>query len=245
MLAVQALTNRVANYNYPQCDQTNNLSLFSKSATQKPLTRRHTIQSMPLSSASLLVNPNCENQAYDIHLTKNINLENQLVPNQIILQSPSKNYADSKAYVGSFNQVTQSPQRRQSSLKPDDRLACYEKQEEVEDTFNLELDASVSCKHVNNHFNNDFYRLCSGEAFEESSENNLNHCNYSNSNNSLQMQRNLHIKKLNAKDKTHLQEHPNSNSHVSNPLSLFDQWLVNKNLNGESNFVCLNSSKKQ
>ena len=88
------------------------------------------------------------------------------------------------------------------------------KEKEEEET---EEDNNNDLKQVNNNFNNDFYRLCSGgEMFEnESSENNLNYlCQTKSNGMGLKCQQQY----LGAVGGSNLTNHVNT---------LFDQWLSN------------------
>jgi hypothetical protein len=222
MMAAEALTAKIAT----STTYTKNANIYSKhndcyfvdrsyksefikhQSTKSLLTRRHTIQSMTRATTTPPSPPSSKTSFryannFDIHYAKHINLDNQLKTSLRAPTSPTLHCHDSKAYVGSFNQVKQF---HQFLLPMHHHLSNVnvntKEEEETEEDNNNDL------KQVNNNFNNDFYRLCSGgEILEnESSENNLNYlCQAKGNANGYKCQSNL-------------------TNHVN---TLFDQWLSN------------------
>ena len=192
-------------------------------STKSLITRRHTIQSMTRATTTPPSPPSSKTSFryannFDIHYAKHINLDNQLKTSLRAPTSPTLHCHDSKAYVGSFNQVQQSPHRRSEQFHEFvlplrhhlSNMNVNTKEEETEEDNNNDL------KQVNNNFNNDFYRLCSGgEIFEnESSENNLNYlCQTKGNANANKCQQ--HVGAVGGSNLT---------NHVN---TLFDQWLSN------------------
>ena len=232
MIAARALTTAIQQKKQDSCGTYNMDNSFSNHMQQRPvLARRHTIQSMSTSNAA--TTPASLQTKIDVEKAESKLASPVAYLKPVSPCSPIIN-VDSKAYVGSFTQTNMSPHRRYASLKQkythtdiinlDNMLTGAPRALQEESTS---CNHSSGAKKVNNNFNNEFYRLCSGDTFE--SENNLNGWTHS-SNSSLQIQKQLHIQKLNAKEKQQQQQHERASNLTDHVNSLFDQWLVNSNL---------------
>ena len=237
------------NHHYRHCSNENDFLFdhetfkneFKRPNTRSLITRRHTIQSMTKRTSSppiLMMHHRSfkqqEETNYDIHYAKHITLDNQLV--SPLLKTPSPKYTtttntntstksptspychDTKAYVGSFNQAQQLPCTHHLLL-PSHRKLSLNITNEFRNSTPPFLDKTTDLKQVNNNFNNDFYRLCSGETFffdNETSENNLNYL----SQQTVTTPRNME----NSNGNNLATTSSNLTNHVN---TLFDQWLSN------------------
>jgi hypothetical protein len=239
MMAVKAVVNSAAVNSNSATPAHNQIS------SRPPLVRRHTITSMPLTSACL------EKESRSPQINNRAS-----VTTKVTNQSPSR-FTDSKNYVGSFNKASLNKinMLEQNSNKPDKMVnsntensianSCGSSHSNIKHNRNNVIrrnasqnaeQAQINCngvttpvKSINNNFNTDFYRLCSDTFYNNGSENNLNR---SESSASLQNQRHSieheHFESLSnqnlAISDNQVFRDTNLASHVNN---LFDQWLNN------------------
>lgn len=209
----------------------------SEAPKQSSLVRRHTITSMPVSAATLSIERSNTRQT---DINNSINSNDKTTAS--VCQSPSK-YSDSKAYVGSFtnptNSRTSTPHRRASvqqkrtilNSNTNTNLIQLSKTDRVQMVNNNKPISSVGSTpvKVKNNFNNDFYRLCSDTFYYGSDHNLLNNQSMSNSSLNYQFQlleNQLSHKQQKSNETEILKEtiQTNLTAHVNN---LFDQWLLN------------------
>ena len=208
MMAAQALTNKITKttHNFNDYNQNINQRTYRNEFKQnRPtkfmLARRHTIQSMTSTTATPLTSQKQNN--FDIHYAKHINLDNQLLTP---MTTPFG--TDSKAYVGSFNKVTQSPLPR--ALHQPNQTCNFNYFDSQDNNNNNNNNNSGSQNEVIefNKFNNDFYRLCSGnETFFDN-------------------ETTSDIINLNLSSAQHIVKEKSSLSNLTNHVNaMFDQWL--------------------
>jgi len=206
-MAAQALTNKITKTTHNFNDHNQNINqrtyrneFKQNRPTKSMLARRHTIQSMTTTTTTATPLTSQKQNNFDIHYAKHINLDNQLLTP---MTTPFGN--DSKAYVGSFNKVTQSPLPR-TLHQPNQ--TCNFNYFDSQDNNNNNNSGSHNEVIEFNKFNNDFYRLCSGnETFFDN-------------------ETTADIINLNLSSAQHIVKEKSSLSNLTNHVNaLFDQWL--------------------